>query len=200
MDFIEERLLECVTFGTVGGPTFSTRKVVLKSGITRRNPRRSRPLYRYSLIYKNLTPSQHAEVINAFNACYGGVHSFRLKDWMDFEAVDEQLSALGTGSPQSLQLIKTYEFGNSNNIVRPIRKPVHSTVILTANGTPISKTISSAGVVTFTAAASAVIRWSGEFDVPVMFEDDELLFSGNDRGVNGLFLTSDVSLIEDISV
>lgn len=199
MSFIEDRLLECVTYGTAGGPTFSTRKIGLRSGIVRRNPRRSRPLYRYSVIYKNLSPTQHADVISAFNACYGGVHSFRLKDWSDFEADDEVLPVVGTGSSQSVQLVKGYTFG-SNSIARPIRKPVHSTVVLTANNVPISKTISSVGVVTFTATAGHVLRWSGEFDVPVMFEDDELLFSGNDRGVNGLFLTSDVALVEDISV
>lgn len=140
------------------------------------------------------------EVINAFNACYGGVHSFRLKDWSDFEVEDQVLAELGTGAPQSLQLIKVYQFGQYNAITRLIRKPIHSTVLLTANGTPISKTISEVGIVTFTAALNAVIRWSGEFDVPVMFEDDELMFSGNDRGANGLFLTSDVGLIEDISI
>lgn len=197
--FIEERLLACVAYGTAGGPTWLTRKVGLRSGIIRRNPLRSRPLYRFSVIYKNLRSNDHAEVINAFNACEGGVHSFRLKDWSDFTAEDEELSVLGTGSAQSLQLQKIYTFG-ARSVARPIRKPVTGTVIVTANNSPIAASVDyTTGIATFTAIAGTVLRWSGEFDVPVMFEDDSLSFSVENRNAQGFFLTSDVSLIEDIS-
>lgn len=200
MSFVDERLLECVSYGTAGGPTFRTRKVALRSGIVRRNALRSRPLYRFNIIYKNLQPEDHHEVIAAFNACYGGVYSFRLKDWADFQATNELLEELGTGSPQTLQLIKTYTFG-SQAVARPIRKPVNGTVTLTHNNISQSASVDySTGLVTFTAPAGHIIRWSGEFDVPVMFEDDELAFSGDDKGVNGLFLNADVALIEDIDV
>lgn len=201
MSFIEERLLDCVSYGTQGGPTFLTRRVGLKSGVIRRNPLRSRPLYRYIIVYRNLRPADHVEVVNAFNACFGGAFSFRLKDWFDFRAKDEPLSALGTGSPQTLQLRKLYTFGGQT-VARPIRKPVPGTVTLTSNGAPLvpSAIDYTTGMVTFTTTAGHVVRWSGEFDVPVMFEDDELSFSGDDKGAEGLFLTSDVSLMEDVSV
>jgi len=197
--FIEERLLDCVAYGTSGGPTFRTRKVALQSGVIRRNPFRARPLYRYGILYRNLTPEDHDTVIAAFNACYGGVNSFRLKDWSDFSADNELLSALGAGAPQSIQLTKAYTFG-VQGISRSIRKPVSGTVVIYANGVPISASIDhTTGVATFTASNGAILRWSGEFDVPVMFEQDELQFSANSRGKLGLFLTADVSLIEDIS-
>lgn len=200
MAFIEERLLDCVSYGTQGGPTWLTRKVPLRSGIIRRNPLRSRPLYRFNVIYRNLLPQHHMEVINAFNACFGGVHSFRLKDWSDFEAHDELLPVLGTGAEQTVQLVKIYRFGNQN-VSRPIRKPVEGTVTLTDDGNPIPVMVDyTTGMATFTASVGGILRWSGEFDVPVMFEDDELSFSGDDKGVDGLFLTSDVALMEDISV
>ncbi len=199
-DFVEARLLECVTYGTSGGPTWLTRKVTLRNGVIRRNPQRSRPLYRYNIVYRNLLPEDHIEVINAFNACYGGVYSFRLKDWADFEATNELLPVLGTGSLQTVQLTKLYEFGD-RNVLRPIRKPVEDSVVITDDGTPIVATIDySTGEATFTASSGGILRWSGEFDVPVMFEDDQLSFAGNDKGAQGLFLTSDVSLMEDISV
>ncbi len=200
MSFVEERLLDCVSYGTAGGPTWLTRKVSLRSGIIRRNPLRSRPLYRFSIIYRNLLPDDHAEVINAFNACFGGVHSFRLKDWSDFEATDELLSVLGTGGSQTLQLTKIYAFGNVN-VSRPIRKPVTGTVIITDDNVPIAATIDyTTGMATFTASSGGILRWSGEFDVPVMFEDDQLSFSTENRGAQGLFLTSDVALMEDIAI
>lgn len=200
MAFIEERLLDCVSYGTQGGPTWLTRRIGLRSGIIRRNAMRSRPLYRFRVIYRNLLPEHHAEVIAAFNACFGGVHSFRLKDWSDFEAEDQQLASLSTGSAQTLQLRKLYTFG-SQTVARSIRKPVSGTVLMERNGVPFTPTSVdyATGEVTFTQAAGGVITWSGEFDVPVMFSDDELSFSGDDKGADGLFLTSDVALEEDLA-
>lgn len=197
MAFIEQRLLECVSFGTSGGPTWRTRRIGLNNGVVRRNAMRSRPLYRYHVLYRNLDPEGHKEVYGAFNASMGGLHSFRLKDWHDFEAVDE-LFALGTGSEQQAQLIKTYTFGDQS-VQRPIRKPVQGTIVLKHNGVEFSPTSVdyTTGIVTFTTTASHAVTWSGEFDVPVMFEEDELPFSGEDRGAGGLFLTGDVPLAED---
>lgn len=200
MSFIESRLLDCVAYGTEGGPTWSTRKVGLKSGVIRRNPNRSRPMYRFSVLYQNLRPEDHAEVIGAFNACLGGVHSFRLKDWSDFQATNETLSVLGTGSPQTVQLTKLYTFG-SVSVARPIKKPVLGTVTMTADGSPLAATIDyTTGEATFTAGASDILRWTGEFDVPVMFEDDALPFTAANRSAEGLALTADISLMEDFSV
>lgn len=198
MSFIEQRLLDRVAYGTQGGPTWSTRRVPLRSGVVRRKALRSLPLYRFLVLYGNLQPDGHAQVLAAFNAARGGLHSFRLKDWSDFTATDEVL-ATGTGASQTVQLVKTYTFG-TESIARAIRKPVTATVALTANNVPIAHTIDSVGVVTFTATNGHTVRWSGEFDVPVMFEQDELLFAANNRGPNGLFLTADVGLVEDIAV
>lgn len=199
MSFIESRLLDCVAYGTEGGPTWATRKVALRSGLVRRNPRRSRPLYRFAVIYQNLEPENHEDVIGAYNACMGGVHSFRLKDWADFTATNELLEDVATAGSQSVQLTKVYVFG-SQGIYRPIRKPVTGTVTMTANGSPLAATINyTTGMATFTAVGGEFIRWSGQFDVPVMFEDDSLSFAANNRSASGLALTGDVALVEDLS-
>jgi len=199
MAFIETRLLDCVAYGTQGGPTWATLRVPLRSGVVRRKARRSQPLYRFLLLYNNLQLVSHEDVIAAFNAARGGLHSFRLKDWSDFEATDEEF-ATGTGAGQVVQLTKTYTFGDQS-LVRIIRKPVSGTVTLTADAAPLAATVDyTTGIATFTTTAAAVVRWSGEFDVPVMFESDELMFAANNRGPAGLFLTADVGLIEDISV
>jgi uncharacterized protein (TIGR02217 family) len=200
MAFIETRLLECVAYGSAGGPTFKTRKIPLRSGIMRRNPLRSRPLYAYNLLYRNLRPESYEDVIAAFNACYAGVHSFRWKDPADYIADNELLAELGTGVPQQIQLAKIYEFG-TEAISRPIRKPVVGTVTMTQDGSPLTASIDyTTGIASFTAGAGNILRWSGEFDVPVMFRDDELPFSADSRGADGLFLTADIGLEEDISV
>lgn len=196
MAFVEQRLLDCVAYGTQGGPTFLTRKVGLRSGKKRKNPMRANPLYRFAIIYNKLEEADHADVIAAFNACYGGVHSFRLKDWADYRADGEPV-AVGTGAEQIIQLSKRYEFGALAR-VRPIRKPVVGTVTLTSNGAPQAGVVDyTTGLVTFTAPVGQQVRWFGEFDVPVSFEDDALSFQFEDRGANGFFLTADISLEED---
>lgn len=195
MAFIESRLLDCVSYGTEGGPTWNTRRVNLRSGIIRRNANRSRPMYRFVILYQNLNPEDHESVIEAFNACRGGVFGFRLKDWSDYLA-QNQLVATGTGAEQSVQLTKIYEFG-TQNVSRPIRKIVSA--FLTDDGSPLAATINlNTGVATFTASVGGIVRWNGEFDVPVIFEDDELLFSAANRTSRGLALTADVRLTEDL--
>jgi uncharacterized protein (TIGR02217 family) len=198
MAFIEQRLLDCVSYGTQGGPTFATVRVGLRSGVVRRSARRSRPMYRYTILYQALLPEHHTEVVRAFNACLGGAYGFRLKDWFDF-AVANQPIGTGTGASQTLPLIKEYTFG-AQTVQRRIRKPVAGTVSVTANNTPIASTLNTAtGEVTFTATAGHIIRWSGQFDVPVMFENDELTLASVARSENGLVLAADVPLVEDLA-
>lgn len=199
MAFVETRLLDCVTYGTAGGPSWLTRKVGLRNGYIRRNPQRSRPLYRFRVIYRNLLDQDHEAVLDAFNACMGGAFGFRIKDWSDYVATDELLG-LGTGAPQTVQLVKLYTFG-SRTVSRPIRKPVSPSVIVTADGIPIAATIDyTTGEATYTAGSGDIVRWSGEFDVPVCFMDDELQFSiDNKHPTDGFFLTADVGLEEDLS-
>lgn len=200
MSFINYRLLDCVAYGTECGPTWSTRRVGLNSGITRRNPRRSRPLYVATILFRALREENHQSVIAAFNACMGGVHSFRFKDWSDYEAVDELLPVLGTGAAQQVQLVKTYSFG-SGAVERKIRKPVSGSVTMTADGSPLAATIDYAtGIASFTASSSDVLRWSGQFDVPMMFRDDALPLQAVSFNNDGLLLTADVTLEEDLSV
>jgi uncharacterized protein (TIGR02217 family) len=199
MSFIETRLLDCVAYGTQCGPTWNTRRVGLKSGVVRRNPRRSRPIYVATLLYQHLLPQHYREVIAAFNACMGGVYAFRLKDWSDFQADDELLPVLGTGAAQTVQLVKSYTFG-TQTVQREIRKPVSGTVVITANDTPIAATVDyTTGQASFTAANGTVLRWSGEFDVPMMFSDDALPFRADSRSGGDLVMTADATLEEDLS-
>ena len=197
MAFIETRLLDRVAYGTQGGPPWSTLRIPLRSGIVRRKALRSRPCYRFLILYQNLKPVHHQEVIDAFNATQGGLHSFRVKDWSDYQGVDQFLGT-AAGGEETMSLRKLYEFGNAN-VLRPIRKPVANTVTLTADGSPLACTVdTTTGEVTFEATDGDAIRASFEFDVPVMFESDELLFAANNRGAAGLFLTADIGLVEDL--
>ena len=200
MSFIETRLLDRLAIGTQGGPTWSTRQVALASGIVRRNAQRSRPLHRYAILYQNMLPEQHKAVLDAFNACRGGVFGFRLRDPSEWQAVN-QVIATGTGDMQEAQLAISYTFGaggTMQSLVRPIRKPVAG-VVIRANNVVIGATVdTTTGMATFTAPVGQTVTWTGEFDVPVRFESDQLISEFN-RAANGLILSADVPLVEDLS-
>ena len=197
MAFIEQRLLDRIGLGSRNGPTFRTRRISVRSGIVFRNPVLALPLYRFEINYRNLELSLHEDVVAAFNACMAGVHSFRIKDYQDYSATNVALQTVGTGSSQQQQLTKPYTFGGQT-LHRKIRKPVTGTVQMTANNVAISASIdTTTGIATYTAPAGHTVRWSGEFDVPVMFEEDDLPFTGDDKNEGGLILTGNVALLED---
>lgn len=194
MSFIEQRLLDRLAIGTQGGPTWATRQVALANGIVRRNAARSRPLYRYAVLYQNLLPAQYQDVIDAFNACRGGAFGFRLRDPVDFEAFEEPF-AVGTGSAQTAQLVKSYPWG-PESVARPIRKP-NAGAVIRANGAVLAGATvnTTTGMATFTAPAGQTVTWTGTFDVPVRFESDQLICSF-DRAAQAVILSADVPLVE----
>ncbi len=193
--FIETALLDKVTYGFIGGPTWSTTRVPLHSGIVARNAERSNPLYRYTAPYENIEQAQHDDVIKAFNACLGGLHSFRFKDHADFELIAEVLGTAVGGTDETMQLIKTYTFGGTD-LVRTIKKPVTGTLQLYEDGTPLASTMdTTTGIVTFTSTVSMVITADVEFDVPVMFSEDNMQFNFNNYRVHSI----DINLEEDLN-
>ena len=194
MSFIETQLLNRIAYGFTGGPTFSTTKVPLFSGIVATNAERSQPLYIFNAPFSAIQPEHHAQVIAAFNACLGGAHSFRFKDKADFELTTEVIGTAVGGADETMQLIKTYTFG-SQSTVRTIKKPVVGTVSMFEDGAPLAATVdTTTGIVTFTSTAAKVITATCEFDVPVMFMDDDLQFSY----VELRALSGEVNLQEDL--
>lgn len=198
MSFIESRLLTKVAYGFVGGPTWATTTVRLFSGRVARNAERDLPLYKFNAPYNSIQADDFAIVIAAYNACLGRVHGFRFKDHADFQLTAETIG-IGTGAAdQTLQLIKTYTFG-SESTVRNIIKPVSGTVELFEDGAPLASSVdTTTGIVTFTATLSSplkVITATCEFDVPVMFMNDDLQFNFNEKGSH----STEINLMEDFS-
>lgn len=194
--FVEERLLDAVAYGSTFGHAYNTRIRGLGNGVERRNAKWSTPLHRGAVLYKNLNEEDHALVLSTHHACMGALVGFRFKDWSDFTAKAEVIGT-GTGVEQSLQLKKTYAFGTVDT-ERPITKPVQGTVVVFSDGEAIpGATVDyTTGVVTFTATDGEEITWTGEFDVPVRFESDEIDFAVNTRSAGGLILTGDTGFTE----
>ncbi len=200
--FNETRLLDKVSYGSEFGQEFNTRIVSLRNGSERRNIGWAMPLGGYSVNYQAILPEHHDLVRGAHMASMGSAIPFRFKDWTDFQA-DNQAIAIGTGSPQSAQLVKKYPFGPIS-LERIIKKPVTGTVVITEwDGVPgndpavIAATVSyTTGMVTFSATAGYTVAWSGEFDVPVRFESDKLDVQPAARVGLGFALVCNVDLVE----
>lgn len=183
-EFIESRLLEDVANGFAGGPTWYTQSVELKSGIVRRTAIRSRPRYRFSAPYQNISPTKTALIIAAFNACQGSAVGFRFKDWADYSVTAESIGTTPGANLTPVQLYKSYTFG-STTVTRPIKKPVSATIEQSDGGggwaTKAGTFDTTTGIFTPTTnwTAGRALRWTGEFDVPVRFSSDDLIFDFN---------------------
>lgn len=191
--FIEQRLLDRISFGFEPSPSYLTTVVPLNSGITARNAERSLPLHRYKVPYDALDNDDRAIIIAAFHVCKGRLHSFRFKDTAEYTATGEIIGTAVGGADETMQLIKTYTFG-SESTVRNIIKPVAGSVQLYEDGTPLSSSVdTTTGIVTFTSTAGREITASFQFDVPVRFEDDTLALLFFNKAAH----STDINLVED---
>ncbi len=210
MAFINDRLLDRVAYGFSGGPTWATTVVRLVSGRSKRNAERSQPLHRYTAPFQNIEESHHNLVIATYIACLGPVHSFRFKDWKDYRLENVTIGTAVGGAGETMQIIKPYTFGPAGGeytLNRNITKPVDSTVFTDA--TPLSVTEDSGGgptplsftcdyttgILTFTSTIGNIIRVTGDFDVPVHFDEDTSNFEYGNYNA----LSTEVVLVEDFS-
>lgn len=172
--YINEPLLDRYAYGFVSISTFATTRYRLVSGRSKRNAERSMPLMRYKTPYKNIKPEYATTLIAAYNTCLGPTHSFPFKDWNDYTLDDEVLGTALGGADETMQLVKQYPFGSSNELARVITKPMAG-ITLTEDDVSLAHTIDLlTGIVTFTSTVGKVIKATGEFYVPVHFDDDEL--------------------------
>lgn len=184
MTFIDTRLSQRVNVGFSGGPEWNTLVRQMANGIAMRRGNWSMPHHKYTANYSLLDPESQNEILAAFIAARGQVHSFRFKDWNDYRTTNEAM-ANGDGTSTPRQLTKTYTFG-TQSYVRTILLPNASTVVVTANGTPIAVTTNAlTGMVTPTSPwpSGQVIKASFEFDVRVRFGSDFIPFDRPGRNL-----------------
>lgn len=195
MAFIEERLLDRVTYGFTGGPTFTTTRVALFSGIVARNAEQLRPKYRFRAPYEHIQQAHHDTVVASFMATMGALHGFRFKDWADYDATTEVLGTAVGGVDETMQLVKAYDF-STTTYSRIIKKPVTGTVQLYEDTVALASTVDTeTGIVTFTSTVGKVITADYEFDVPVMFDSDTMEFNFASYRTH----STDIDLVEDLA-
>lgn len=193
MSFLETpRFPESIAFGFTGGPMYLTSFGVLPSGYSKRNIERQHGLGRWVATKRGKTQAETNTLMAFRRAVKGRAHGFRFKDYIDFEAsASEGVVTLISGS--NYQMYKRYTAGALTED-RIIQKPVESTITISGTGTYTLN--STLGIVTVV-SGSPPTGWSGEFDVPCVFADDEVRAEIIDRDADGfLFSWGDLTIEE----
>ena len=186
MAFHDVRLPDDVERGAVGGPRFLTSVFELSSGQEKRNIRWSRTRSEWDIGYGITNKVNYDAVRDFFYAREGRAHSFRFKDWSDFELARQEIGTTD-GSTATFQLFKRYSSGGIN-YDRILSKPLASgglawvngiSQVVSYDGTPSGLEVdinSLTGIITLGATHAATtgqsIEIQTEFDVPVRFDTD----------------------------
>jgi uncharacterized protein (TIGR02217 family) len=181
MSFSEVRLPTAYSYGSGGGPEYSTAIIEVLSGHEQRISRWAQGRGRWQLGYAVRTRAQLVEILTFFRARRGSFQGFRFKDPLDYSVATQQIGT-GTGTQTQYQLIKSYQSG-TDLYQRTITKPIQTSVVMYVNGVPQGVheggnflVDHTTGIVTFTTppASGVDIKADFEFDVPVRFVKDRL--------------------------
>lgn len=186
-----------ISYGSAGGPLFSTTIVPLRSGRTVKNQNWEYPLQVYNLIHSLRSETQMEELRDWFYALAGQFNTARFKDPYDYKscalgdsiASSDQILGTGDGSTVDFDLVKTYTVG-SLSMSRPTPGVLATSLIVEVGGattagytrTPWTNTITFATA----PATGAVIKAGFEFDVLVEFGVDQFnVIAENCNSING---------------
>lgn len=126
MSVLDVRFPTGISYGAVGGPGYSTDVVVLGSGHEQRNQNWAAARGAYDVARACRTDALRTELIAFFRIAKGRTHSFRFKDFTDFEASSsEGVLASVTGSTYQLRKRYSHAAGSED---RDVVKPVNGTV------------------------------------------------------------------------
>lgn len=176
MAFLDIRFPVNISYGAVGGPGYSTDVVTLNSGFENRNQNWSVARCAYDAAKGCKEDADRIALIAFFRVAKGKMHSFRWRDFTDYEVLAGEgvLTSLGGGT---YQLKKSYT-NSAGTELRTITLPVNA-VIKEAGNTLILNTHytlnATTGVITVIGSPTPLPdAWTGEFDVPVRFDTDVL--------------------------
>lgn len=183
--FLEQRLDPRITERSTGGPTVTGRvKRYTAGGRLSQNFLSARPVHRYDVSHVVRSREDFQAVLDLWYVVMFTPYSgFRFKDWADFEATQANTKlTLVSGTTWQLQrrhVVGAVEF--LRDIVKPCASP--AVVIYDAGGSPLTATVDpTTGLADVTGTPAT---WSGEFDVPVTFVDDDWASSAVMRVAGG---------------
>src|SRR5688500_4642354 len=111
MAFIEIRFPTDISYGSGGGPEYSTDIVITQSGYEQRNANWAQARASYNVAHGVKTQAQLDTLIAFFRARKGRADGFRFKDWTDYQATGQALGT-GDGVQTGFQLVKSYSSGS----------------------------------------------------------------------------------------
>lgn len=195
----------CPAYGWQGGPNGDTLVVALKGRQEYRVSRAEDDQHSFILPFQNIVHQEYALYLKSFFAAmYARTHSFLVKDWLDFELDgDSQGTAPSGTTPIQLQRVYNVYAGTGGPLVatrtRDITKPVAGTVTVYQSGIAKPGTYSTTtGLFTPSTSWSlgAALTATGEFRVPVRFNNDYMPFSIDNKSGAGHIVNGSVELIE----
>jgi len=187
MAFVEDRISTKISYGSSGGPGFSTFILTTDSGAEERSSRWQAARRRYNVVKAIQDQSDLSDLVEFYIARRGPAVGFRFKDWMDYSTSSDHISApddedveigVGDASETEFQIFKEYTSGGVTRN-RNITKPVADSTVIAIDG--VAKTAgadftvdTTTGIVTFAAAPGngEVVSAGCEFDVPVRFGEE----------------------------
>ena len=188
--------------------TFSTTVLTDGSGGEERNINWQSPLLSYDLQQVLIRKTQLDEIVNFFKEARGAATAFRYRDWSDYRVTPEPTankygsSTIGIlfphpdGERTEFGLVKRYTLENCSHF-RGILLPDPDTIKIydiDLNPIPDTDWIYDTGKFIFTTPPSGYLTVEGQFDVPVVFGNDELQYrtkatkDGNAYSIEGLQL------------
>lgn len=182
--FLEVQLPVGIAYGSAGGPTWNTSVVTVDSGYEQRNQPWAEDLGQWDLGSYVQTQADAALLLAFFNRVQGKTHTWRFKDWKDYQMGPQQIG-VGDGTQATFQLYKTYD-PQPGAYMKVIKKPVAGTVTVTVAGAPRTEGTdytldTTTGRMTFLEGhiptAGQQVGASCEFDKPCRFDLDHLAIS-----------------------
>ncbi len=125
------------------------------------------------------TPDDYRTLLKFFRSMGGKFHSWRFKDWSDFECALAEGVLIGL-TARTFQLAKLYYTAVGFEEVRYIQAPIAAGMVLKDGATTLALTTDydiddALGIITTTADRdAATLTWSGEFDNACRFDTDSM--------------------------
>jgi uncharacterized protein (TIGR02217 family) len=172
-----EPLPAWIAYGATGGPEWGTALFAAPGGWEQRTQLFAQVRGRWDVSFVNVSKEQATTVVDFFRAvACGRAGAFCFTDWRDHTL--SNVIGMGDGVLREFQLVKVYTSGTLS-YTRPLTRPVADSLVVTLNGvlTEAYTVDTMGGTVTFTTPppAGTQIHVTGEFEVLVRFESDQLM-------------------------
>ena len=196
MAFLESRMSARIERGAKGGPTNrGRRKVYSTSGRMNQVFEWSAPISEFDISHGILLPDGYAEIDAMWHVIHFTPYSgFRFRNWADYQAVKANTTLTNIVS-NTYQLQRKHTFA-SITYKHNIYKPNAGVTIFDASDVACTFSVNTAtGVATVTSGTPSY--WTGTFDIPVTFKDNDLMMR-LDGTTSNLLLVADSIILEEI--